>query len=296
MEEEKDFGTFAETVYALGTLTKLESAISAAIRTSKIPYRETRKFMKCSTVEEASNTALFQFICLLFKQIGLGTLQLSKNDIFRYNFVIPDSTVCRLYPTITDKKVCYITAEALQQFFERDLGIPGNAEEIRCRNAGSGTCEFSVMLQPLAVYQHALDDNDKEIISAMMSKSPLKALASNLDTNEEDIKHRLGVLQRYHILDDDYSVTEIGETYQKYGQGIQVEEEDFPPPWKDMSEISSAISASTSFAEAFVETTNEEPLLEDVGDREIINLAEEAKKSTGFAELIAKLSKKEDIS
>jgi hypothetical protein len=72
-----------------------------------------------------------------------------------------------------------------------------------------------------------------------------------------------------------------------------MQDDDFPPPWKDMAEISSAISASTSFAEAFTEAANEEPLWE-VKEEDVVNLAEQAKKSVSFAELIAKQIKDED--
>ena len=54
-----------------------------------------------------------------------------------------------------------------------------------------------------------------------------------------------------------------------------------------MSEISGLIASSTSFAEAFTEATDDEPLWE-VDEKEVINLAEEAKKSKSFAELLAK--------
>ncbi|HAR96923.1 MAG TPA: hypothetical protein DCR97_13340 [Deltaproteobacteria bacterium] len=64
-------------------------------------------------------------------------------------------------------------------------------------------------------------------------------------------------------------------------------EEDFQAPWKDMAIISDAISASTSFAEAFTETANGEPLWE-VKEKDIVNLADEAKKSKSFAELLSK--------
>ena len=71
MADENDFGSFAEAITALGTLNKMEAAVSAALATSKVPGREKRKFMKCGTPEEAMNTALFQFMAMLFKQVGL---------------------------------------------------------------------------------------------------------------------------------------------------------------------------------------------------------------------------------
>ncbi len=287
MEKGNEFGSFAETISALGTLTKLESAVSAAIKNSKTPARETRKFLKCMSVEEAGNTALFQFIRELFRRVGLGQMKLTRNDIFRYDLAIEDSPVAKLYPNVKNKKTCYITAEAIIEFFTKDLGLPGNCEETSCVNMGDPYCEFTISLQPLAVYQLALDPYDKEIISAIIDGSTVKSLATKLEMSDEEAKYRLGVLQRYHILDEKYAITEIGDTYQKYGEGMPVEDEDFPPPWKDMAEITSAISASTSFAEAFTETAKEDAIWE-IKEEDIVNLADEAKKSVSFAELISK--------
>jgi predicted hydrocarbon binding protein len=293
MEKMNEFGSFAETISALGTLTKLESAVGAALKNSKVPARETRKFLKCMSVEEASNTALFQFIRELFIRVGLGQMKLTRNDIFRYDIAVEDNPVAKLYPNVDNRKTCYITAEAIIGFFSKDLGLPGSCEETACTNAGNQHCEFSVALQPLAVYQLALDTSDKEIITAIIDGSTVRSIATKLEMSDEEAQYRLNVLKRYHILDDDYSITEIGDTYHKYGEGIPIQEDDFPPPWKDMAEISSAISASTSFAEAFTETAKEEPLW-DVKEDDIVNLADEAKKSTSFAELLSKQIKDKD--
>ncbi|MDO9538343.1 MAG: hypothetical protein Q7J68_08515, partial [Thermoplasmata archaeon] len=212
------------------------------------------------------------------------------NDIFRYDFAINNSPVCKLYQHVKGKKTCYITAESLSQFFSKDLGLPGTAEEIACKNAGDSRCEFAVSLQPLAVYQLALDTLDKTIINSVIEGENRKKLAENLEMAEEEILYRMNILKRYKILNEKYEMTEIGETYHKYGEGLGGEEEEFQPPWKDMAEISNAISASTSFAEAFTETANEEPLWE-VKEKDIVNLADEAKKSKSFAELLSKRAK-----
>ena len=294
MSDTNDFGSFAEAMSALGTLNKLESAISSAIKTSKIPPKEIRKFMKCTTVEEASSTPLFQFMKVLFSKVDLGTLQLTKNDIFNYMFTIPDSTVSRLYPNVKNKKVCYLTTEAIQQFFEKDLGIPGNAEEIKCMNEGNQACEFSITMQPLAVYHHVLDKGDRDIITNLLEKNDLPTIADNIGLHDEELQYKLEILKRYHIVDDAGKVTEIGETYHKYGRRADDDDEDFPPPWKDMSEISQAISTSTSFAEAFLETNRKEPVVEDISDGAIVNLTDEAKKSTSFAELISRSIKTDE--
>ncbi len=286
-EDAKEFSSFAETIASLGTLTKIESAVSAALKSSRVPPKETRKLLKCTNVQEAGNTALFQFIRDLFDKVGFGQLQLTRNEIFRYDFAINDSPVCRLYPHVKGKKTCYVTAESLSNFFTKDLGLPGTAEEIACRNAGDDRCEFAVSLQPLAVYQLALDSIDKSIISGVMDGQDTGKISESLEMEKEEVAFRMNILKRYKILDDNLKMTEIGETYHKYGEGMGGEEEDFQPPWKDMATISNAISASTSFAEAFTETASKEPLWE-VKETDIVNLADEAKKSKSFAELLSK--------
>jgi predicted hydrocarbon binding protein len=282
-----EFSSFAETIASLGTLTKLESAVSAAIKSSRVPPKETRKLLKCLSVQEAGNTALFQFMRDLFSKVGVGELEIIKNDIFRYDFAIENSPVCKLYPHVKNKKTCYITAESLSQFFSKDLSLPGTVEETACRNAGDARCEFAVSLQPLAVYQLALDDVDKTIISNVMEGQNRARISESLEMADDEVLFRMNILKRYKILNDDYEMTEIGETYHKYGEGMGGAEEDFQAPWKDMAIISDAISASTSFAEAFTETANGEPLWE-VKEKDIVNLADEAKKSKSFAELLSK--------
>lgn len=282
-----EFSSFAETISSLGTLTKLESAVSTAIKTSRVPPKETRKLLKCMNIQEAGNTALFQFMRDLFSKVGVGELEIVRNDIFRFDFAIENSPVCKLYPHVKGKKTCYITAESLSQFFSKDLGLPGTVEEIACCNAGDKRCEFAVSLQPLAVYQLALDDVDKSIIENIMEGKNSKQMADAFDMSEDEALFRMNVLKRYKILSDSYELTEIGETYHKYGEGMGGTEDDFQAPWKDMARISGAISAATSFAEAFTETADEEPLW-DVKEKDIVNLAEEAKKSKSFAELLSK--------
>jgi predicted hydrocarbon binding protein len=282
-----EFSSFAETIASLGSLTKLESAVATAIKTSRVPPKETRKLLKCMSVQEASNTAIFQFMKALFEKIGIGQLEIIRNDIFRFDFSIENSPVCKLYSHVKGKKTCYITAESLAQFFSKDLSLPGTVEETACRNAGDARCEFAVSLQPLAVYQLALDDIDKTIITGIMDGKERTQLSQGLDMTDEEILFRMNILKRYKILDDEFQITEIGETYHKYGEGIGGTEEDFEPPWKDMAKISNAISASTSFAEAFTETADKEPPW-DVKEKDIVNLADEAKKSKSFAELLSK--------
>ena len=52
--------------------------------------------------------------------------------------------------------------------------------------------------------------------------------------------------------------------------------------------------SSTSFAEAFTETANGESIW-DVEEKDIVNLADKAKESKSFAELISKQIKSDDM-
>lgn len=286
--------SFAEAVATLTKLTKLETAISTAVKNSKVPYTETRKLLKCATVEQASNTALYQFLRELFVQIGLGKLELSKLGSFKYNFIVKNCPICKLYSNIKNRKTCYITSDALTQFFSKGLSLPCNVEETKCYNLGHEFCEFEVNTQPLAVYKIVLDDIDKRLIDLLLKlEHKPEALASKLGVTLEEIKYRLDALRAYHILDEDNKLTEIGFTYHKYGNSLAVEKEEiFAPPWKAMTDITSAISASTSFAEAVNDATEKEPIYE-IKDSEVINLAEKARKSKSFAEMLARHLRKE---
>ena len=110
---------------------------------------------------------------------------------------------------------------------------------------------------------------------------------------EEAVRFRLQILESYHLVDENANITEIGSTYHKFSQGLKALEEDFDPPWKHLSDLTSAIAPKDSFAEAINEVLNPEPFIK-VDTSEVVNLAEEAKKSKSFAELITKYMKKSD--
>jgi predicted hydrocarbon binding protein len=293
MQNGPNFGSFAEAVTTLGKLTKMESAIQAAIKNSRVPPKEARKLLKCSKPVEAGNTPVFQFMRELFRRMELGDIEIASLDIFKLTFRVSDCPVCKLYPNVKGKHTCYVTTDALVQFFNKDLSIPSTAEEVLCKNNGDGCCEFMVSMQPLAVYQLALDACDREIIGHLPDAKEAEAVAKAAEISEAEAEYRLDALKRYHILDASNRLTEIGETYQKFGQSFKLPDEDFPPPWKDMSEISESISASVSFAEAFTEAAETEPIF-DVKKEDIVNLAEKAKSSKSFAELLSKNISKEE--
>jgi hypothetical protein len=282
------FGSFAKTFATLQKLTRMESAISAAIKTSKVPPIETRRMLRSSTTGQVEATPLFQFISKLFWEIGLGELHVTGIERFKMIFQVKDSPIVRLYD-VKDRKTCYITCDALEQFFTKDLVVPAKVEETSCENDGAECCEFTVELQPLPVYQIALDDLDKKILEKIIEdKADKNKLINEFEMEPEEIDYRLNILQSYHIIDESNNVTEIGNTYHQYGGGILGEDEkSFSPPWDTFSKVSSAIAASKSFAEAVNEAIEEEPVNE-IEEEEVINLAEEAKKSQSFAELISK--------
>jgi predicted hydrocarbon binding protein len=285
------FETFAEAISSLEKFTKIESKIAVAIDSSRVPWRESRKLLKCMNPAQASNTSLFQFIQTLFLQIGLGKLEILEVGRFQFTFCLRDCEICKLYRAQKSGKICFITSDALLRFFVKDLDLPCSVEETKCIKEGSDFCEFKVDLQPLGVYKIALDAVDGAMIEEIIrSKFNINKFAEDNLIEEGAVEYRLQVLESYQIIDKDRKITEIGSTYQKFAQGLRALEEDFDPPWKSLQEITSAIAAKDSFAEAMCETLNPEPFLK-VDKSEIVNLTEEAKKSKSFAELISKYVK-----
>ncbi len=286
------FNSFAEVVTAIGKLSQLETAISTAIEKSQVPPLETRKLLKTNTVEQARNVALVQFMKNIFKDIGLGNFELVDVGNFRFVFEVTDSPVCELYPQEKNRRTCFITSDALTRFFTDDLSLPAEVKETKCCNAGDEKCVFEVSMQPLAVYQMVLDATDRQLVAKCVEgKKPVEA-GHELDLPQDELDYRISNLKKYHVIEDD-EVTEIGRTYHNYGRNLFSEdEEDFPPPWVAYSRITREISASSSFAEAVSETTEEDT--EEIEDREVKNMAEEAQKSKSFAELISKKVKEGD--
>ncbi|RLF49595.1 MAG: hypothetical protein DRN20_01680 [Thermoplasmata archaeon] len=289
----RTFGSFAKTLAIYQKLTKMETALTTMIERSKVPASETRKLLRCTTVEQAENVPLYQYMRDMFNEIGFGDLRISSIDKFIIRFYVEDSPVAKLYD-IKGKKTCYITADALAQFFTKDLGISSNVEEIKCVNAGDDFCEFEVRMQPLPVYQIALDDADKSILALIVKgKRKSAEIADMLGMDEVEVDYRLNILKNYHLIDDDYNPTEIGITYYQFGGKILAEiEEEFSPPWEERAKITQAISDALSFAEAVNEALGTET--QEVLKENVINLAEEAKKSKSFAELLSKYMKKDE--
>ncbi|UCE38446.1 MAG: hypothetical protein JSW00_04245 [Thermoplasmata archaeon] len=285
------FQSFAEAISSLEKLTKIESKIAVAIENSRVPWKESRKLLKCMNSGQVSNTTLFQFMRELFFQVGLGKLEIFDVGRFQLTFQIKECEIIKLYPSTEKGKICFVTSDAILKFFVKDLDLPCTVEETKCIVDGNDCCEFKVELQPLGVYKIALDDLDSALIEELMnSKFDMKKFAEENFLEEGEVEYRLDVLKSYQIIDSDSHLTEIGSTYKKFAQGLRTLEEDFDPPWKSLAEITSAIAAKNSFAEAMRETLNPEPFIK-VDTSEIVDLMDEARKSKSFAELISKYVK-----
>ena len=291
------YQSFAQRAAALEQMTRLESGVSMAVKMSRVPLKETKKLLIARDEEQIRNTPLFQFMRLIFKEVGLGEMDIKEVKNFSYIFSVKGSPIPKLIPDAKGKKTCYLTADAFSSFFSKDLGLPSSAKEIKCVSEGYEACEFSVKLNALQAYQVALDETDKEIIGRRqkMPEESEEELAEALGFDPEELKYRTEILRRYDILDENLKVTEVGAAYYRYRLTSTPVEEDFEPPWEMIKEISSAIAAARSFAEAMGEKFKEEKkVLSKEDEKKIVNIVEESKKSRSFAELISKQMKKDE--
>ncbi|UCH88659.1 MAG: hypothetical protein JSV49_10465 [Thermoplasmata archaeon] len=284
-------GSFAELISSFSKLTQIESRISTAIERSKVPRVETRKYLKGMDVKEISNTPLAQFITNLFNEIGLGKLTLTDASHLQYIYQVKNCPICKLFSDIKGKHVCNPTVDALNRFFTNDLELITDIEETKCINAGDKLCEFKVTMQPLPVYQIAFDDTDNEIIKILDGddkKNKPEELAKQLKMDVEDVKYRFKCLIQFQIIDKNQQLTPAGETYKNFVTKYPPKDQErfFEPPWKSMYEITSAIAAAQSFAEAFIELQENEEMPWEMDDAEIIDIREKAKEKKGFAELL----------
>ncbi len=281
---------FAELMNNFNKLTEMESRIETAIKHSKVPWQETRKFLKGLDINQVLNTPLSQFIKDLFHEIGLGKLELSKKGNFHYVYQIKDCPVCNLFKDVPEKKVCEPTVDAIYRFFSEDLGLEGEVQESKCINVGDEYCEFIMDLQPFQVFDIALDETDVDILKEVSEHESvdLKVLSDKLGLDEDEVRTRLTLMQYYEIVNDDYTISEVGKTFYKYRlNNPPKEEEYFDPPWRSMTELTSTIAATQSFAEALVVVSEEEKLPWDMDESELVDIKERAKDKTSFAELLS---------
>lgn len=156
---------FAQSMGAFGNMLKIQESISELLPESKVPWNESRKFLKANTIENIKSTPLYKFHRDLFKKIGLGDIQLIGYAPMHYIFGVPDCPVCNLYPALNNQKVCAATTDALYRFFAEDLELECSVEEIECTKDGGQICKFKVDLQPISAYQIMLDETDRKILN-----------------------------------------------------------------------------------------------------------------------------------
>ncbi|MDY0386231.1 MAG: hypothetical protein RBT65_03700 [Methanolobus sp.] len=280
-------GSFGQSMGAFGALLKLQQNISDRFPKAKVPWNETRDFLKASTIEMIRATPLYRFHMDFFQEIGLGNMQLISYAPMHYIYAVPNNPVCNFYPALNNQKVCVATTDALHRFFREDLELECSVEEIECIKNGNEICKFKVDLQPISAYQIMLDEHDKMILSGF--KPPI---------DENELKDKVRALTVYKLLENG-RLSEIGSAYMQFASNMKVEEKIFDPPWKLKEELSSIADKHSTFGGAFGAMTktvleqqkDETAAPQPVVSEETQKLQEEAKKTDSFAELLAKMKK-----
>ncbi len=268
----------ARIIYVFGELTKMEAALSTAVAKSKIPAKEIKLMLRSTNPIQVERTPLFQYMKVIFKEIGLGDLKCLKVSPFQLVLGTKNSRIAKLFSNVKGK-TCYFTVDAINMFFEDDMDISCTVRETRCVNNGDEICEFVVDMDPLSVLKYVVDDIDVEI---------LKSLKDGKKVDVEDYDVRLFNLMRYGLVEND-KLTVMGEKFLEIKRSPLIETE---RPWKRLSEVSEVTASAKSFAEAFSKSIGENEV-EEIDESKIVNIVEEANKSRSFAELLAKYVKKE---
>jgi len=283
-------GSFAQSMGAFGTLLKVQQNISERFPKSKVPWNETRKFLKCFTIDAIRSNSLHKFHMKLFNESGLGSMQLISYAPMNYIFAVPNNPICNCYPALNNQKVCVATTDALHRFFTEELELECSVEETECIKNGDPVCKFKVALQPISAYQIMLDEQDKMILSGV--RPPV-------DQNE--LIERVKALTVYKLLDNG-KLSEIGNAYMQFAGNMKAQEKIFDPPWKKEEEIAAVASKHSTFGSAFgemaqkIQDTPKEkaPPAKSTAKEENPKLQEEAKKTDSFAELMAKMKKNQE--
>ncbi|MCK4443455.1 MAG: hypothetical protein KAW09_02855 [Thermoplasmata archaeon] len=243
-EKHKPFGGFAQAVSALKKLNQLESDIATIISSCRVPVREARKFLRCSTPEQVANISLFQYMRALFMQLGID-IEVSQIEPYAYFFVVKQSAISDLYSSISGH-TCHLVCEAIARFFIRDLYLSCSVDEIRCVNAGDKACEFEAIVNKGDYCRIAFSNEEKELLKELARsdgaiETPIISWAS-----PEELEFRLFLFKEFDLVDEGGKVTELGVKCSTQ----PIEEEDLESPWKEMGDLTSAISSAVSFAEA----------------------------------------------
>ena len=263
----------AKLIYTFGRLTQIEAAVNTAVAKSKIPSKEIKVMLRSTHPLQVERTPLFQYLKGIFEEIGLGHMRCGSIEPFSMNVKVKDSNVVKLFSDVKGK-TCYVTADALKMFFEKDMDIPVEVKEVKCVNDGDDYCEFHIEMNPVGVLNHVIDERDFEILKLLKSGKRNKKVSKELE--------------RYMLVKDG-KLTVLGKRYLEIREtpmGGNVER-----PWKRLSQLSEVTASAKSFAEAFSKSIENE--VEEIDESKIVDIVKEAEKSKSFAELMLKVMKKE---
>ncbi len=238
------FEGFAQAIAALKKLNQLESDIATIISSCRVPLREARKFLRCTTPEQVANISLFQYMKALFMQLGID-IEVSGIKPYTYYFLVKESAISDLYSG-TRGRTCHLVCEAIARFFNRDLNLSVSAEEIACVNSGDEACQFETTVNRQDYCMMALSDEEKYILQELGRSNGRESKSDISGIPREELEFKMSLFRELELIDDEDRPTELGlRSSSKF-----VEEEEFDTPWKDMGEVSTAISSAVSFAEA----------------------------------------------
>lgn len=285
-----DGKSFAEMMSTFSRLTQLDDQIETAIKTSKIPTSQVRKFLRAEGTNAVRATALYQYLVDLFETLGIGEMQLIYRDTFEYIFGITNGTVPDLFPDVDNQPVCLPVVDLLKRFFTEDMGLECKVTETSCVRTGSSMCEFSVELKPLSVYPYILTTEDMSILDFAQDRNiNINVLSKEFSMDPEYVISRLEFLQKLGFLTRDNKLEPAASSAIKYIRSNPIEEVDFQPPWHDFAKIANQIAKSASFAEALKEVADEEVLPWEESSEVVVELKEKAEKSKSFAEFLANM-------
>ncbi len=279
------FEGFAQAISALKKLNQLESDIATIISSCRVPLREARKFLRCTTPEQVANISLFQYMKALFMQLGID-IDVSEIEPYAYYFIVKDSAISELYSGTTGR-TCHLVCEAIARFFNRDLNLSVSVEEIKCVNDGDELCKFETRVNKEDYCRMTLSDEEKRLLEKL-SKPGSKSSGSAL--SPEELNFRMRLFRKFGLVNEDGEVTKLGIRCSTQF----VDEEEVDSPWKSMEDITTAISSALSFAEASHLSIPIDTNDYAKGDKTLDQ--KEARGYKSFAELLARQAEKESES
>ncbi len=276
----KPFEGFAQAVSALKKLNQLESDIATIISSCTVPVREARKFLRCSTPEQVTNISLFQYMRSLFLQLGID-IEVSQIEPYVYFFVVRQSAISDLYSGLRGH-TCHLVSEAIARFFIRDLYLSCSVDETRCVNAGDEVCEFEATVNKADYCRIAFSNEEKELLRELVRSDGSIETSKVPWASPEELKFRLFKFKEFNLVDEGGRVTDLGVECSTQ----PIEEEDLDSPWKEMGDLTMAISSAASFAEASHLSVSPNPRDSSHKDKPLDQSKVKGYKS--FAELLAK--------